>query len=142
MKRQRAEQRHFDAHSPVRRIRQLFAAHQQRLVVKLNVTRRYGSRQFAHPHFDRGHIGAQRRRRQLYHGDAVQQALHLHQQRLPLDAACGGVIDARHHPLAVGSDQRFNQRQRLIVIKGAEHGAHRCGRQLSFSTGNRLIGQA
>ena len=142
MKRQGTQQRHFDAHPPVRGVRQLFAANQQRLVVELNVAGRYGSRQFAHPHFDRGHVGAQRRRRQLNHGDAVQQALHLDQQRLPLDAACGGVIDARHDPLAVGSNQRFNQRQRLIVIKGAEHGAHRCGRQLPFPTGNRLIGQA
>ena len=112
------------------------------MVVELNVARRYGARQFAHPHFDRGHVSAQRRRGQLNHGDAVQQALHLHQQRLPFNAARGGVIDARHDSLAIGGDQGFNQRQCLIVIEGAEHGAHRRRRQLPFSTGNSLIGQA
>ena len=58
------------------------------------------------------------------------------------NAARGGVIDARHDSLAIGGDQGFNQRQCLIVIEGAEHGVHRRRRQLPFSTGNSLIGQA
>ena len=78
----------------------------------------------------------------MQHRHAVQQAEHLDQQRFPLNATGGGVVDERHHPLTVGGNHRFDKRQRLIVIQRAEHGADRLGGEFTVTAGNGLIGQA
>ena len=142
MERQRAQQRHFYAHTRIRRKRQLFAANQQRLVIKLHVGRRHGAGKFTHPLFNGGHIRANRRRRKLEHRHAVQQAEHLNQQPFPLNTPGSGRVHLRHHAFAVGGNHGFDKRQRMIVIQRAEHGADRLGGELAVTAGNRLIGQA
>ncbi|SPX11553.1 Uncharacterised protein [Escherichia coli] len=57
----------------------------------------------------------------------MQQAEHFHQQRFPLDTTGSGFINQRHYALAVGLDHRFNQRQRLIVVKRTQHRTDRLG---------------
>ena len=142
MEGQRAQQRHFNAHPAIRCKRQLFAANQQGLIIKLHVSRRHGARKFTHPLFNGRHVRANGRRRQLQHRHAVQQAEHLDQQRFPLNATGSGVVDEGHYPLTVGGNHRFNKRQRLIVIQRTEHGADRVGGELTVTAGNCLVGQA
>ncbi len=72
----------------------------------------------------------------------MQQAKHLDQQGFPLDATGRGRVHQRHDALTVSGNHGFNERQRLVVIQRAEHGADRVRRQFTVTAGNRLIGQA
>ncbi|SRN38295.1 Uncharacterised protein [Shigella flexneri] len=63
----------------------------------------------------------------MYHRNTMQQAEHFHQQRFPLDTTGSGFINQCHYALAVALDHRFNQRQRLIVVKRTQHRTDRLG---------------
>ncbi|CNV12403.1 Uncharacterised protein [Salmonella enterica subsp. enterica serovar Bovismorbificans] len=53
-----ARARHFNAHPPVRRPGQFFAANQQRLIIELKIAGRHRPGKFAHPLLDSRHIAA------------------------------------------------------------------------------------
>ncbi len=142
MKRQRAQQRHFNAHAAIGRQRQILAPHQQRLIVKLNVGGRHNARQFAQTRRVALFFVAERAGQQLHHRNAVQQTQHLHQQRLPLHAARRGLVKQGHHLFAAAVHQRLDQPQRLLVVQGAEHLADNKAADHALPHGDRLIGEA
>ncbi|MOA46925.1 hypothetical protein D3C78_1695010 [compost metagenome] len=72
----------------------------------------------------------------------MQQRQRLDQQIFPIDTARSGLRDLRHHLFAIGTDQRFENSQRLFIVKRAQHLADGGGGHLPLSHGNRLVSEA